>query len=416
MEEGQAVYTRQGERTSRHVTLSVPTMVLGVMAVSLATAAVTMSLSRSPDHSTTMPKFVPTAPAYRHRAARLHAEGEAAAGEAPKPPEPPKPWEVENMKIDIADTLPSSLSVDARMAAQSGGFVQPGETPGRKSTGFFGKLLYPFGSTGQRGKVSGKTPKELADEMNAAKPVGVLPPMGYLDPWGFGLEATAERMRWFREAELKHGRIAMLAAVGFLWAENPALQKSLFPDAPTPPLLASHSFTEHTAWSDAAWATVVTTIGILEHKVMKKSGFNALDWKLSPDYEIGDLGFDPLTLKPTNPDSLKEMQNKEVQNGRLAMLAIAGFNAQEMVDNKPISFLGSNANKATAVIPMNKVSLVNIVKAPAIKAKAAAAKAAAVATPAAGASELVNEEHVQKGLELVKELGQMLMDTQTPHA
>ena len=36
-------------------------------------------------------------------------------------------------------------------------------------------------------------------------------------------------------------------------------------------------------------------------------------------------------LKPTDPVELKEMQTKELNNGRLAMIAIAGMVAQEGV-------------------------------------------------------------------------------------
>ena len=51
--------------------------------------------------------------------------------------------------------------------------------------------------------------------------------------------------------------------------------------------------------------------------------------KLKPTYYPGDLSFDPLGLKPTNEAELREMQTKELQNGRLGMLAAAGFMAQE---------------------------------------------------------------------------------------
>ena len=44
---------------------------------------------------------------------------------------------------------------------------------------------------------------------------------------------------------------------------------------------------------------------------------------------IGDVGFDPLGLKPTDPAELAEMQTKELNNGRLAMIAIAGMVVQE---------------------------------------------------------------------------------------
>ena len=50
----------------------------------------------------------------------------------------------------------------------------------------------------------------------------------------------------------------------------------------------------------------------------------------------GDIGFDPLGLKPEDPEELNLMITKELQNGRLAMLAAAGFLAQEAVDGKGI--------------------------------------------------------------------------------
>merc|ERR1719163_1700178 len=52
---------------------------------------------------------------------------------------------------------------------------------------------------------------------------------------------------------------------------------------------------------------------------------------LKPDYYPGDLGFDPLGLKPEDPAEFREMQEKELSHGRLAMLAAAGFMAQEAV-------------------------------------------------------------------------------------
>merc|ERR1719199_902814 len=53
--------------------------------------------------------------------------------------------------------------------------------------------------------------------------------------------------------------------------------------------------------------------------------------KLLPEYVPGDIGFDPLGLKPSDPEEFKIMQTKELQNGRLAMIAAAGFLAQEAV-------------------------------------------------------------------------------------
>merc|ERR1712196_652613 len=50
----------------------------------------------------------------------------------------------------------------------------------------------------------------------------------------------------------------------------------------------------------------------------------------------GDLGFDPLGLKPTDPKKLKDMQAKELNNGRLAMIAAAGMIAQEVATDSKL--------------------------------------------------------------------------------
>jgi hypothetical protein len=57
---------------------------------------------------------------------------------------------------------------------------------------------------------------------------------------------------------------------------------------------------------------------------------------LQDEYYPGDSGFDPLGLKPTDTGEFDVMITKELQNGRLAMLAAAGFVAQELTDGKRI--------------------------------------------------------------------------------
>ena len=57
---------------------------------------------------------------------------------------------------------------------------------------------------------------------------------------------------------------------------------------------------------------------------------------LKSDSIPGDLGFDPFGLKPKNEKDFKDMQTKELNNGRLAMMAIAGFVAQELVTHKNV--------------------------------------------------------------------------------
>merc|ERR1719387_87998 len=59
-------------------------------------------------------------------------------------------------------------------------------------------------------------------------------------------------------------------------------------------------------------------------------------WEMKEDHVPGDLGFDPLGLKPKDPEKFKEMQSKELNNGRLAMIAAAGMIAQEYVTGQKL--------------------------------------------------------------------------------
>merc|ERR1719213_473132 len=46
---------------------------------------------------------------------------------------------------------------------------------------------------------------------------GSLNPLPAWDPWGFTDGKSDEEVLIFREAEITHGRVCMLASLGFLW-------------------------------------------------------------------------------------------------------------------------------------------------------------------------------------------------------
>ena len=50
----------------------------------------------------------------------------------------------------------------------------------------------------------------------------------------------------------------------------------------------------------------------------------------------GDYGFDPLGLYPKDADGQMLMQEKEMIHGRVAMVAIVAFAAQEFVSKVPV--------------------------------------------------------------------------------
>ena len=85
------------------------------------------------------------------------------------------------------------------------------------------------------------------------------------------------------------------------------------------------------------WATMLAGIGAAEQTRIAK-GFQKLDpatstasQSLRDGYYPGDLGFDPLGLKPEDPAEFRLMQEKELAHCRIAMIAAAGFLAQEAV-------------------------------------------------------------------------------------
>ena len=53
---------------------------------------------------------------------------------------------------------------------------------------------------------------------------------------------------------------------------------------------------------------------------------------------IGDVGFDPLGLYTgATADKQRDLELKELNNGRLAMMAVAGYVAQEFIANAPVA-------------------------------------------------------------------------------
>merc|ERR1712087_671455 len=155
--------------------------------------------------------------------------------------------------------------------------------------------------------------------------------LGFFDPAGFCSEDGASnekvsegKVRFYREVELKHGRVAMLAALGFPIAEQ---FHPLFGGGIDVPSFSAFQQTPLQTF----WPAVVFVIAVIEvfSIIPAFENPNVEGWAIKSDHVAGDFGFDPLGLKPTDPKDLYDMQTKELNNGRLAMIAIAGMVAQE---------------------------------------------------------------------------------------
>ncbi|KAJ1453885.1 chlorophyll a/b-binding protein domain-containing protein [Pelagophyceae sp. CCMP2097] len=154
-------------------------------------------------------------------------------------------------------------------------------------------------------------------EFDASTALGAQAPTGFWDPLGISTGKTEEQFARYREVEQKHGRIAMIAVVGYCvpqfvgtfgdvylstsekvkFADVPNGVQALF-KIPTLGLLQ-----------------ILLFIGILETQFPNQRG----------DYGTGYFG--QFLEEPVKSKKL----SVEISNGRLAMLAIMGLFFQDVV-------------------------------------------------------------------------------------
>ena len=124
-------------------------------------------------------------------------------------------------------------------------------------------------------------------------------PLGLFDPLRFSKVGDKDGFRNLRAAELKHGRVAMMAAVAAV-----AQHYVKFPGFETVPSGLS------------AVTTPLGGGGIVV--LLLLSGFLELSvWTQDPSKEVGDFG-DPVGLGMYDT----EMRNRELNNGRMAMFGL----------------------------------------------------------------------------------------------
>merc|ERR1712113_1385236 len=149
--------------------------------------------------------------------------------------------------------------------------------------------------------------------------LGVQAPVGFWDPAGFAKDGDEFSFKRRREIEIKHGRISMLATMGYITPELAGkwpgyLSPSFgikFADIPNGLAAVSKI-------PVVGWAQIVIYAGCCEASRWNERGS-----------EPGDFLWKPPLLATDDPELKKKRLSAELANGRLAMMAIIGMFFQD---------------------------------------------------------------------------------------
>jgi len=203
--------------------------------------------------------------------------------------------------------------------ASPSGFSQAGGATAVVVAAGVASVLVGRGRTRRKGTGSVTVLKAFENEL------GVQEPVGFFDPLGLSADGDVEVFRRRRETEIKHGRISMLATMGYITPElvgkfpgylSPYYNIK-FEDVPNG--LAAISKVPFFGWLQIGlYALYCEASGL---------GFGYFD--ANQEREPGNLGWKPPLLATNDPELRKKKLQAELANGRLAMMAIIGMFFQD---------------------------------------------------------------------------------------
>merc|ERR1719454_1281510 len=182
----------------------------------------------------------------------------------------------------------------------------------------------------------------LASQLNPV--VGYWEPLKLVDYnfWGLGEEAT---IGWLREAEIKHGRVAMAGFLGFIVSANDIRMQGMAPELMAIPKGISAPEVWDAMPEIAKWQ-IILFVGVMEawreNKVVlaaegqthymkggKPGYFPTFDMVPHP---VPFNLYDPWKVMTTKTEEQKAKGRLiEINNGRLAMLGLMGFCSESQV-------------------------------------------------------------------------------------
>lgn len=174
-----------------------------------------------------------------------------------------------------------------------------------------GDLYDPLSSSEPYWKADARSQGIEPGQFNPATQLGAMAPLGYWDPLGFCKAGNEDGFRNLRTAEIKHGRVAMMAAIGAV-----VQHYVKFPSFGGVP---SGLDAVNVAPGSYGMVALFALAGVMELSV----------WTENPNLAPGNFG-DPVGLNQYT----KDMRERELNNGRFAMFAAIGIIAAEILTGK----------------------------------------------------------------------------------
>jgi hypothetical protein len=142
--------------------------------------------------------------------------------------------------------------------------------------------------------------RSSALKMSYESELGAISPIGFFDPLGLSKDIDAETFAQYRTAELKHGRVAQLAVIGYIVPEVFKFPFDIAPGLPATSIPNGIAAIE--AVPTLGWLQMIFLIGAVDY------------W--------GVLTLGDTEGKGKTAEELEKAQTQELSHGRLAMIAI----------------------------------------------------------------------------------------------
>lgn len=158
---------------------------------------------------------------------------------------------------------------------------------------------------------------------------------GVWDPLGLAEYGSEETLAWFRHAEVKHGRVAMAAFVGW-WAVGSGVrlpgELSHGLDFSSIPSKGLEAWDAVPGWGKVQMLLFAGLIEFHDELFFSRRGTHYLRGGTPGKNMVPGL-YDPAGIsKGKSEEALAKGRSREIKNGRLAMIGIAGLYAAATIE------------------------------------------------------------------------------------